>query len=217
MVALGGEWKRGSSRSPAGFSFPDDVDAAEVVRLARESGEILDARAAELFETPAVLADEMAAFIDPQPSDMILEPSAGRGRLVNAILRRCPDVDFICVEPFPASADLLESEGHRVIRADFLSLGAELEGAISHCILNPPFSKRADVAHISRAIELLPVGGRLAAIASAGVKYRDDKLAREFRAEVERHGGTITDNPPNSFAASGTGVNTIMLRMVKRG
>lgn len=216
MVALGGEWKKGRKGGKGGFHFPDDADARELVRLALETGEILDPKAAEFFETPTELADDLAAFIDAGPGDVVLEPSAGKGALASAVLRRCPDAKIVCIEPFPENAKALRSMGFEPIKRDFLELSPGDIGPISHCIMNPPFSGRQDVAHVTRALSLLPVGGRLAAIASAGVQYRDDRVGRDFRSLLERHRGRIVDNPDGSFASAGTMVRTVSIFVEKR-
>lgn len=129
MLALGGTWKTGSKKSPGGFRFPDDLDAAELVRLAKESGEILDPRAAEFFATPAPLARLMVERAEIRPGDHVLEPSAGRGAI--ALVARTAGAVVRCVEPFPANAQTLEDEGFAVMRQDFLTLslpGSELLG-----------------------------------------------------------------------------------------
>lgn len=211
MLALGGKW-----RSKKGFVFPDDIDAAERVRLAVATGEILDPKAADLFETPADLADELASYIDPKPGDVILEPSAGRGALVLATLRRCPEARFVCIEPFADNLAELSRIGIWPLAMDFADVTATDVGEINHAILNPPFSRRKDSSHILHALSLLPVGGRLAAIASSGVLHRDDSTGRAFRAEVHRHGGTIECNPDGSFAKAGTMVRTATVKLTKR-
>jgi hypothetical protein len=211
MTALGGSWKTGGKKAKGGFRFDDDADAQELVRLALETGEILDARSAEFFATSDELADELAAFIDPQPGDVILEPSAGKGSLIKAIRRRCPKAEIVCVEPFPENAKALREIGLEPIERDFLGLTRGDLGELDHAILNSPFSGRADVKHITHALSLLPIGGRLAAIASAGTKYRDDKIGREFRHLIETNHGRIIDNPDGSFNHAGTGVRTVSI------
>jgi hypothetical protein len=201
MLALGGTWKTGGKKAPGGFRFPDDLDAAELVRLAKESGEITDPKVAEYFWTDNFLANELATFIDPQPDDCILEPSAGEGALVEAIHRRSPQTQVDCVEPLERNRGALEALGlhTRLIsqeEEDFLQLTPPPMDALYDAVIaNPPFGRRADVIHITRMLEWLKPGGRLAAIASSGVKHRDDARGREFRALIESHGGAIIDNP----------------------
>jgi predicted RNA methylase len=208
MRALGGTWKTGGKKAKGGFRFADDVDAAEIVRLAVANGEILDAKAAELFETSDALADELVAYVAPKPGDCVLEPSAGRGAIARAIRRACAETTVLCVEPFLTSYEALARD-FEARCGDFMQLSTDDLWPFDVVCMNPPFSRQQDIRHILHAAKFLKPGGRLAAIASAGVKYRDDKLSRDFRAWVESHGGTIADNPEGSFAHAGTGVRTV--------
>jgi hypothetical protein len=223
MTSLGGKWARGSKKRPGGFDFDADTDARELIRVALESGEVLDAREAQFFETPRKLAIDLAWFVNPQPGQRILEPSAGKGALVRAALSHCPGALVDCVEPFPDNRKELERQGFKLIGDDFMWMrppgNASPHGiAVPHlfdgCLLNPPFSRRQDIIHITHALSFLKPGGKLAAIASAGVRYRDDRLAKDFRQLLAANSGTVTDNPAGSFAPA-TLVNTVMITMVK--
>lgn len=205
MVALGGKW-----RSRKGFVFPDDIDAQELVRLAIDTGEILDPRAADFFETPRELAERIVALAEIRSSDIVLEPSAGRGALALAVRRACPGAEIVCCEALPDNRVALEKHGFSVLyEHDFLRY--EPSHSFDAIVMNPPFSGRADLVHVARALRFLVPGGSLVAIMSAGTKWRDDKKARAFRALVEKHGGRFEDNPDGSFLESGTGVRTVTL------
>ncbi len=223
MLALGGTWKTGGKKAPGGFRFPDDLDAAELVRLAKETGEITDPKAAEFFWTSDELADVLAAFIDPKIGDEILEPSAGEGALVEAIHRLCPTCMVDCVEPLERSREVLMAMGAGVrlisqAEEDFLLLDPPRAGELYDAVIaNPPFGKRADVIHITRMLDWLKPGGRLAAIASAGVKYRDDARGRAFRELIASHSGVILDNEDGAFLHAGTGVRTVRILLTKGG
>jgi hypothetical protein len=197
-----------------GYPFPDGVDGWEKLTTAQRTGEVIDARDHGYFPTPAALADALAAFIDPQPGDVVLEPSAGRGALALAIRRRCPEARVLCVEMLPDNRKALAADGFEIVGEDFLAMPVERVDAVA---MNPPFAQRADVHHITRALQWLKPGGRLAAIASAGVAYRDDALGVRFREELEAHGALCETNPPGSFLESGTGVETVSIYLTKRG
>lgn len=214
MLALGGTWSRKTKKRSGGFAFPDDADAAELVRLALETGEVMDPKAAEFFATPTVLADDLAAFIRPEPGWMVLEPSAGQGALVKALWRAGWTGNVTCVESFPPNVAALRALGLDPIERDFMRWHPERP--VDAVVANPPFSRRQDVRHILHALDCLRVGGRFAAIASAGVKYRDDRLGREFRAVLDRHGAEIRENPEGSFAQAGTMVRTVSIFLEKR-
>lgn len=217
MLALGGTWKTGGKKAPGGFRFPDDLDAAELVRLAKETGEITDPKAAEFFWTSDELADELAAFIAPVATGRYLEPSAGKGALAHALRRACPDLvssSIDCVEPLEENRRALREAGFFLIGHDFMAI--EPPCSWDGVILNPPFSGQADCRHILRAIEFVKPGGRVAAIASVGIQDRQNKLAQQFRDELARHGAEVIANRDGSFEHAGTSARTCRILLTKR-
>lgn len=211
MIALGGKWVSGKQ----GFVFPEDVDAAEVVRLAQTSGTIIDPKEAEFFETNTELAASLAKWVAPRTGTKILEPSAGRGAIVKALFAECPNIYVYVCEPLAEHKKVLSELGCIHLADDFMSDDATVRG-FDGIAMNPPFSKRQDIRHITKAVEHLKVGGRLAAIASAGVLSRQDKLSTDFREMVKSHGGTIVVNPEHSFADAGTLVSTVTIKLEKK-
>ncbi len=207
LVALGGKW-----RAKKGFVFADDVDAAERIRLAQESGEVLDPRKADFFPTPRDLADKLASSVALFVLARVLEPSAGKGAIADAVRRAEPTASITCVELRPDYQRVLRAARYDVVAGDFLS--ADLAPASFDCVvMNSPFGGRADIHHVEHALTLLVPGGRLAAVMSAGVQYRQDKLATRFRALVAEHDGDIEPNPDGSFLESGTAVRTVIVTM----
>jgi predicted RNA methylase len=223
LEALGGTWvsargKKTAEGAPRGhFRFEDDVDAAEVVRLAQETGEVLDADRARLvgfFPTSRPLAAELARRLGPIPAGArVLEPSAGKGRLVEAVLEVCPSAAVTAVELLPENVEAFEafSVALTVIREDFLVVHPSAMPAFDFAIANPPFAKRADVTHLLHLARFLRPGGRCAAIAGAGALYRREKLYAGFRAFLEAHGGTLEAGPEGAFLESGTNVRIALV------
>lgn len=225
VLTLGGRWVKKSKGVPGHFAFAE-VDASDALRAAKLEGRILDPRTLDFYETPPELADELVFRLNMTVSKpYVLEPSAGRGSLVHAIFREKPQADVVALEMFegnrrvlseikPPKAQLL-SGSFELADRDFLYWKGP-ERPFDHVVMNPPFSGRRDVQHITRAIEFLRPGGTLVAVASAGVVFRQDKLSRDFRDVVHSHGGTIEDLPEGSFEASGTGVRTVVVRLEKK-
>lgn len=211
IVALGGKW-----RARKGFVFPEDVDAAEKIRLALETGEVLDPRKADFFPTPDGLADALVAACAIGANDHVLEPSAGRGAIADAVRRARPAARITCFELLPDNAAALRAKGYVVTEGDFLAIDPSTQASVDAVVMNPPFGGRADIHHVRHALSFLRVGGQLAAIMSAGVAYRQDRLATEFRELVAAHDGSITDNPEGAFLESGTGVRTVTVVMRRR-
>ena len=201
------------SDPPAGDSQAAKIEA---LRQSLRAG-VQVVSAPQLFPTPPDLAARMVELAGITPASRVLEPSAGTGRLVDAIMRQVPAwVD--AVEVNRSLADALQAR-HAVVHvkcADFLALepapgqhdGRAIYDAV---VMNPPFANGADVDHVTHALHFLAPGGRLVAIMSAGVTFRDDRKTREFRRLVAERGGTIEDLPPDTFASEGTGVRTVLV------
>ena len=71
-------------------------------------------------------------------------------------------------------------------------------------LMNPPFAKAADIAHILHARRFLAPGGRLVAICAGGPRQA---AALQHLCE---HWEPL---PPGTFKEQGTGVNTVLLVM----
>ena len=201
------------SAPPAGDSQAAKVEA---LRQSLRAG-VQVVSAPQLFPTPPDLAARMVELAGITPASRVLEPSAGTGRLVDAIMRQVPAwVDAVEVNRSLADALQARHAAVRVKCADFLALepapgqhdGRAIYDAI---VMNPPFANGADVDHVTHALHFLAPGGRLVAIMSAGVTFRDDRKTREFRRLVAERGGTIDDLPPDTFASEGTGVRTVLV------
>jgi hypothetical protein len=213
VETLGGRWVKGGKKRRSGWDFPDDVDAVEAIRLAQESGEILDLRAAGFFPTPAWLAEDLVRLAQIPAGATVLEPSAGTGRIAEAVRRLHPDARVLCVELLPANRADLERLGFEVIGEDFLSLEPRSLPEIGSIVLNPPFARFADANHVMHALRCVRPGGTVAAIMGAGARYRDAAPYREFRALLDANGGTMEDVPEGAFLESGTGVRTVKVAM----
>lgn len=204
IEAAGGKW----SRKDKAHVFDGDArDAIEPVLL---TGEVTN-RKQEFgqFYTPADVAQLVIMAAKVKPGDIVLEPSAGRGDIAGAAVVAGASVD--CVEMDPKNATFLKSDPRYVVvsQADFLLCDPSPE--YTAIVMNPPFAKQADIHHVMHAAKFLQSGGRLAAIMSAGVAFRQNKLTADFRAFVEARGGVIEPLPENAFKESGTNVNTVLV------
>lgn len=147
------------------------------------------------------------------PRLRVLEPNAGEGALAD--MARSYGHDVTCVELHPGRVTTLAANRHKVINADFLALQPHELGTFDRIVMNPPFDRGLDVEHVTHALQFLAEGGRLCAVMSAGVEFREDARAVAFRAEVERRGGCFLDLPPASFAPA-TNVNTLLCVIGRR-
>lgn len=189
-------------------SEPEKLDPFEAMRKTLKAG-VRGVAVPELFVTPTDLAGRVAEEAGIRPGMTVLEPSAGLAAL--ALAARARGGDVVCVEIALPAIRELERQGFVVHAGDFMTL--DLGGqTFDRVVMNPPFS--VEVEHVTRAWSMLRPGGRLVAIASASVKHRKDRATKAFRALVDEY-GTIEDLPPGSFSGSGTGVNTVLISLMR--
>lgn len=168
------------------------------------------------IETPHGLATRVISEAGDMAELTVLEPSAGKGRL--AAKAAAKGAKVTCIEVQSENVAVLLGQGvyERVIGDDFFDTSPEVLGTFDRIIMNPPFDNLRDIDHVLHALKFLKPGGKLVAIMSAGVEFRETAKAAAFRAMVERMEGDWVDLPAGSFAESGTMVNTVLLKLWKR-
>lgn len=166
--------------------------------------------APQLFPTPAELAARMVDLADLDFGNRVLEPSAGTGNIVDAILRRAAASQGIKVEAVEINrglCDILQREFPltNIKNLDFLQCNGDL-GKFDRIIMNPPFSDAEDIKHIQHALKFLNPGGRLVALCANGPRQQ-----AKLKPLAEESGGSWEDLPAGTFKESGTGVNAALL------
>ncbi|QDT40333.1 hypothetical protein Pan241w_03890 [Gimesia alba] len=167
------------------------------------------------FPTPKTIISRMLELADIQPGDRILEPSAGKGDILDILRQHYPDTEVIAIELNGTLFDVLEAKGHNVNRGDFL----EHQGEYDRVLMNPPFEKSLDIEHVRHAFSLLAPHGTLVAIMSEGPFFRNDSQATEFRNWLNEVGGESEQLPEDAFNSSEafrkTGVRTRIVTITK--
>lgn len=210
IEGAGGRW----DKITGAHVFPGD--AADAIAAVLASGHVTTLRearqASQHFPTPPAVVARLLDLAAVEPDMVVLEPSAGRGAIAYPLAAAGALVD--CYELGEDNyRHLLD---HRpddaphigVTQADFLAVPPN--PIYDRVVMNPPFTKGADVQHVRHALRFLKPGGRLAAVMSWGVTYGGGETAR-FRALVEQRGGTVEAVPQGAFAESGTDVDTILV------
>ena len=186
-------------------SEPTDIAA---MRTTLRDG-IKVAAVPSLFPTPPDLAARMVELADIQPGHQVLEPSAGTGNLVRAIVDGEPRCEVCAIEVNPELAERLRQNfplGRVAIRNDdFLAYALPPGDPVSlfdRVVMNPPFDHGADIKHIRHALTFLKPGGRLVALCANGPRQRAAFLPIANKAE---------GLPADTFADQGTGVSALLL------
>ena len=161
----------------------------------------------QLFETPRELAARMVDEASIEPGNSVLEPSAGTGRILQAIMTDDTARAVIAVEINQQLADRLREEYPLtdVFDWDFLQYQRG-NYPVDRIIMNPPFINGADIKHIKHALTMLKSGGRLVAICANGPRQRD-----QLMPIAENSGGFWEGLPQGTFKDKGTNVNTALI------
>lgn len=177
--------------------------------------ELIGKKLPGFFPTPRPIIEQMLELAAIESEHRVLEPSCGKGDILDAIKENCPDISLHAIEWNRTLSDVLSAKGHDVEYGDFL----EHQATYDRILMNPPFEQGADMTHIQHAYSLLAPGGRLVSVISEGPFFRSDKQSTAFREWLEGVGGVTEPLPEDAFqgreAFRETGVRTRLLTVDK--
>ena len=170
------------------------------------------------FYTPPAVAEQVIALAGLDPWMTLLEPSAGMGMLALCAATILPKTQIWCIDiDGLACAALRELHNFpHVLEQNFLDWHPDVW--FDRILMNPPFAKGQDMAHIQYAHQLLAPGGRLVSIvpAATGTRTKTRKHAEQaFNQFLDQHLVNRIELPGNSFKDAGTGVATSILVLKK--
>ncbi|MGO9665740.1 MAG: DUF3560 domain-containing protein [Polyangia bacterium] len=193
------------AKAPEREQAAQEAAPFEAVKEALKAG-VQVAVAPQLFPTPPALAARMVEMAGIHAGDRVLEPSAGTGNLAKAIRSAVPGAHLDLIEIDSRLCSILQASGFEVSCCDFLaaSMPVCFDSEEGHdCVLmNPPFSRGQDVAHILHALKFLKPGGRLVALCAAGPRQQ---------AELRLLATTWEELPEGTFADQGTNVRAALM------
>ncbi|PTT80835.1 methyltransferase type 11, partial [Pelomonas sp. HMWF004] len=197
--------------APAASSPVADNGAAfRAIKEALREG-VQAVSAPQLFPTPVSLARRMVAEADIRAGDTVCEPQAGTGRILAAIRENAhPEITLTAVEIRQDLCGALRQReaADAIFCADFLNWRPSDGRKFTRILMNPPFERGQDIQHIQHALTLLDDGGKLVAVCANGPKQNE-----VLRPLVEQRGGLWEVLPAGTFDESGTGVNTVLLKL----
>lgn len=207
-----------------GESRKKEVEELERQKIEELERKIRFADIPGFFPTPRAAIDVMLANADIRPDHKVLEPSAGKGDIADAIRRKVPGVDVRVCEVNYSLREILSAKGYKYFGTDFLQC-FPLTGGFDRIVMNPPYERGQDIDHTLHAFKCLAPGGKLVALMSAGPFFRSDSKSLDFRdwlhaIEFRREANVVVfDNPPDLFRGVGvfreTGVQTKTLVIEK--
>ncbi|HEY9765263.1 MAG TPA: methyltransferase [Chroococcales cyanobacterium] len=186
-------------------SRPDPIKAME--------RELIGTKIPGYFPTPRGTVEKMLDAADIQSGHKVLEPSAGKGNIADAIRQREPKAELKAIEQNHTLHGILKAKGHDAEQGDFLSH----KGEHDRIVMNPPFENGQDMEHVRHAFDQLKPGGKMVSIMSESPFFRQERKAQEFRDWLEEVGGKSEKLPEGTFKDSerSTGVATRMVTIEK--
>lgn len=159
----------------------------------------------QLFQTPEPLAARLVSMLGDLSGKAVLEPSAGCGRLVRELVKAGAD-EITAVDVSPDCMRVVSPLVANAVHADFLTQTPATLGMFDFIAMNPPFTRRSDIAHVLHALTFLFPGGRLAGLCLATDHRREalQPLADEWH-----------EIPAGTFRKEGTEVATCLFLITK--
>lgn len=210
LELIGGKWKGGKI---GGFVFNEcpkellhQIATGEKRNIKKEY---------QFFATPAHLANKLVQLADIQTDNLVLEPSAGQGAIVTAILKKHPALSVHGFELMEINRTFLSKINDFILLGDDF-LKAEntrhyLYNTFDRVIANPPFSKNQDIDHIIKMFLCCKNGGRIVTIASKHWQYATEKKCQQFREWLKEVNAEIIEIEAGEFKESGTTIPTCII------
>jgi predicted RNA methylase len=206
VEAAGGKW----NRKAAAHLF--DGDAAAAMEPVFLTGEIVRPSDLGQFDTPPDVVDRVIEIADLHPGMKVLEPSAGIGNILSAVIDEGCEVRYVEIDP-KRFAILQKIQPTGGILGDFLRVDPiEKKTRFDRIVMNPPFAPaQADIDHVLHAARFLKPGGRLVSVMASGVLFRakTKKFVNFVNSAV--NGGRFERLPDGSFKSSKTEVGTCIV------
>ncbi len=141
-------------------SYIKDFAIRELTSLAFDT-------AFEFYPTPPSVIDLMLQKANIHDNQLILEPSAGKGDIIDKLVayNQTVNVDFCEFNRY--NSEILDLKCYNKIGKDFLLVDPEKSAKYDRILMNPPFEARADIDHIRHAFSLLKDDGILVSVITA--------------------------------------------------
>lgn len=206
LKELGGKWV--SKLKCHKFA---DEDPIAMLSAVQATGAYVSSKDFGFFPTPPAVAAKAIAAAGLRPGMLLLEPSAGMGGLLDHAAPVVGMENVVAVELLPKNIDTLTRKGYPVLAGDFLAMTPE--PIFDVVVMNPPFDRLSDVAHVQHAARFLKPTGKLVSIMSPSFTFNSAKKAQAFRDLMEQAGELVEEIEEGAFKSSGTNVRTVIVAL----
>jgi len=176
----------------------------------------------DFYPTPRSIINKMMSSIDFKLINSVLEPSAGKGDIVNEVIEKLKyahsyyynksavwDIDTIEIDE--NLQHILKGKGYRTVHNDFLTYNSFKRYDL--IIMNPPFS--TGDKHLLKAIEMQESGGQIVCLLNAET-FRNpyNNTRKDLVRKLEDHNAEI-EYVQNAFidAEHSTGVEIVLIKI----
>lgn len=206
LTSLGGKWKGGKVGA-----FVFDFDPTLIVdKIINNKNNIK--KSTQFFPTPNKIVKKMIDGVDIRKSDLLLEPSAGQGAIIDELLKLNTNISYCEFEEINQSILKEKYPSLTFLNNDFLEVK---NMKFDKIFANPPFSKSQDITHIKHMFELLNDNGLIVSICGTAWKHNTDKKSKDFKQWLETKKYSIEDIAAGEFSESGTQVSTCLIKIYK--
>jgi predicted RNA methylase len=202
---IGGKWTGGKV-----FGFVFQTDPTDLLDQIANGDKRNLKKEFQFFATPNEVAEKLVMLANDRRSfrenDLILEPSAGQGAIVNAIHKILGFKTLVFgYELMDVNRMMLTKNvvgKFELLGEDFLSHDDDYKFDV--IIANPPFSNNQDIDHIQKMYNCLNDGGIMVSIASNSWTTGERKKQASFRDWLSEKNAEIESLSMGTFKESGT-------------
>lgn len=207
---LGGKWKGGKI---SGFVFI--VDPSTLIKETIGGKIINRKKDFQFFETPKELTEKIVKLANIEKDNLILEPSAGQGAIIEEINKKYPTSTVNYFELMPENRLVLEEKNLSVnyLGEDFMTIEDSLN--FDRIIANPPFTRNQDIKHLRKMYDRLNENGILVCITSCSWVYGSTKVQNEFKNWLNTLNHKIIEVESGAFKKAKTNVETRIVKIIK--
>ena len=130
----------------------------------------------DYYPTPPEVVEQMLDAASLRPGNLVLEPSAGDGRIVERVFRRMAEAYWYEINT--AAIETLQEKGYGGLQRGTDFMEAEPEPIYDAVVMNPPFSRNQGRKHVMHAWEFVKPGGVLVAILPGNKPQLDNKFGQ---------------------------------------
>lgn len=178
------------------------------------------------FPTPVKVVDKMIETANLKPDSIMLESSAGTGRILDEAKKVINSVDnFVVIEMNGERQRILRDKGYKV---DFNGTfedslkDSETLKKIKNCdkvVINPPFKNDSDVKHLLISYMFCADNADVVSILQENSLYYNRQIHRvfkEFLSLIGKDAYEVVSLPAGSFKDELTTVDTVIFHIKKR-